>query len=309
MSPRKPWIKRELYNCLACHTSTLTQGVPGHTVRSVMPKPDGTIDVQRESFVTDHTSPIAERWGGWYVTGHAGAMQHMGNAFLRGDELVPNGEANRSILQYDFQTSDWLSPYSDIVALMVLEHQTQMQNTFTLANFTVRRALYDHARAYETQSPDQVKTIPNSATQELAFTIKQAAKKVVDYMLFVNEAKLTSKIKSSTTFAREFTARGPTDKAGRSLRDFNLQSRLFEYPCSYLIYSPTFDALDDELRAAIYLQLWNVLSKNDTTEEYAHLSDDTRKSILEIVQATKEGLPVYWKRADADAAADSFEQR
>lgn len=297
MSPSKPRIKRELYNCLACHTSTMTQGVPGHTVRSVMARPDGTMDVKRESFVTDHTSPIAERWGGWYVTGRHGDMQHMGNAFLRGHELVASVETNRADLNHEFYAEDWLTPHSDIVALMVLEHQTQMQNAFTLADFTVRRELHEHEKSRDTATPGTEHQTPDAAKREIAFMVEQAAKKVVDYMLFVEEARLTSEIKCSTTFTEEFAARGPDDATGRSLRDFDLHSRMFRYPCSYLIYSPAFDALQPELRNAIYRQLWSVLVENNPSNQYAHLSVDTRRAILEILRSTKRGLPNSWSDA------------
>ena len=300
MTPRAAVIKREFYDCLACHASTLTQGVPGHTVRSVIPKPDGTIDIQRRSFVTDHTSPIAERWGGWYVTGKHGEMQHMGNAFLRGNHFMTEGNANRPNLRGDFLTSGWLSPYSDIIALMVLEHQVQMHNTFTHANFKVRQALYDIDKAYRLRNSDP-RPVPPDAKRELQITIKQAAKKVVDYMLFVNEAPLTSKVEASSQFSREFAQRGPRDQNGRSLREFNLQSRLFRYPCSYLIYSPAFDALECSLREQIYLQLWKILATDDATDEYAHLSEDLRASILSILRETKDQLPDYWTTTDASS--------
>ena len=307
MSPTKPHIKRQFYNCLACHTSTMTQGIPGHTVRSVMAKPDGKMDVQRQSFVTDHKSPFAERWGGWYVTGDHGDMRHMGNAFLRGDAMVATGEPNRSKLTHEFYTNDWLSPHSDIVALMVLEHQTQMQNTFTAANFIVRRAIYDHEhRNADDQHEAGDTTVKNGegtrsilkAEQELAFNVSQAAKKVVDYMLFVNEASLTSQIKSSTSFPEDFAARGLADSSGRSLRDFNLRTRMFEYPCSYLIYSPAFNSLEQRLRDEVYLQLWSILTRKHQSKEYAHLSGDLRRAILDILRATKPDLPEYWSEND-----------
>lgn len=294
MSPREPLIKRQLYNCLACHTSTLTQGVPGHTVRSVLPNLDGTIDAQRESFVTDHTSPIAQRWGGWYVTGKHGHMPHMGNAFVRRNRLQTNDNGNRSDLSESFYTRDWLSPHSDIVALMVLEHQTQMHNTFTRANFAVRQAQYDQANVYGPSRDDTSSIVPRDAKQESQLNIKHSAKKVVDYMLFVDEAPLTSEVGPSTEFVREFAARGPMDQNGRSLRAFNLKTRLFQYPCSYMIHSSAFDALEASLREQIYLQLWNVLSKKDQSDEYVHLNDEVRGSILSILRETKRQLPAYW---------------
>jgi hypothetical protein len=303
MTPYKASIERAGYDCLACHTTTLTQGVPGHTVRSVHPMVDGTIDPQKQSFVTDHTSPIGQRWGGWYVTGRHGEMQHMGNAFLRGGRLETRGEPERLNLRDEFHTIDWLSPYSDIVALMVLEHQTQMHNAFTRADFTVRHAVYEHNLAYGLADPDTTKPVPPDAEEELQARISLAAKEVVDYMLFVNEAPLTSEIKGSVVFAGEFTKRGPSDPQGRSLRDLDLRTRLFRFPCSYLIYSPAFDSLGESLRQQIYVRLWSVLQGNDRSDKYKHLDNTVRASIVEILRETKAGLPAYWTKPESQASS------
>ena len=295
MSPRDAYIKRANYECLACHTTTLTQGVPGHTVRSVNPKIDGSMDAQKPSFVTDHTSPFSERWGGWYVTGRSGDMRHMGNSFLRQDQLDTKNNGNRLNLRDEFATSDWLSPYSDIVALMVLEHQTQMHNTFTRANFAVRRAIYEHNTAFPRSDPDSDRTRREESEQELQAVIAQAAREVVDFLLFVNEAPLESEVKGSLVFTSEFSERGPLSNSGRSLREFDLKERLFKYPCSYLIYSPAFDSLEDSLREQIGLRLWAVLKNPDDSERYEHLDAKTRESIVEILRDTKSGLPACWK--------------
>ena len=117
-------------------------------------------------------------------------------------------------------------------------------------------------------------------------------------MLFVNEASLTSQIKSSTTFPEAFAARGLADSSGRSLRDFTLRTRMFEYPCSYLIYSPAFNSLEKRLRDEVYLQLWSILSGKQQSKEYAHLSNDLRRAILDILRATKPDLPEHWSKND-----------
>ena len=75
-------------------------------------------------------------------------------------------------------------------------------------------------------------------------------------MLFRDEARLTDRIKGTSSFASDFAARGPRDSKGRSLRDFDLKTRLFRYPCSYLIYSRAFDSLPDEVKDHIYERLW-----------------------------------------------------
>lgn len=296
MMPWRPKVEQAYYDCLACHATSMTRGIPGHTVRSVFPQVDGTVDSQKKSFITDHTSPIAERWGGWYVTGRHGPMQHMGNAFLRGGGLDTRDNGNRLSLWDDFDTHDYLSPYSDIVALMVLEHQTQMHNAMVRADFSVRQLAYERDADAEAKEEDRLESDAPESTDSTDSTVSTAewnaelqliAKEVVDCLLFCNEAPLTAQISGSVIFADDFTKRGPKDDQGRSLRDFDLKTRMFKYPCSYLIYSPTFDALQNPLREEVCRQLHAVLSGVNQSGEYAHLDSKTRSNILAILQATK----------------------
>jgi hypothetical protein len=283
MSPRRPFMRRENNRCLSCHESSTEQGkVPVHMIRSVMTRSSGKVNLLLDEFVTDHTSPITERWGGWYVTGDVGEMVHMGNSFLEGERLVPRGRRNPDDLIDAFDTKPWPSPHSDLVALMVLEHQTEMHNRLTRANYAVRRAR--HAN-------DEVNDDPS---ETLEHVIENSAKLVVDHLLFVNEAKLASPVRGSTSFADDFAARGPRDQQGRSLREFDLQRRLFRYPCSYLIYSSAFETLDPQLLRGVYAKLWRVLNGQDQSKEYEHLSAPDRAAILEIVRQTKVGLPEDW---------------
>jgi len=127
--------------------------------------------------------------------------------------------------------------------------------------------------------------------------VNNACEPLVEYLLFSGEAKLTAPIVGPTDFAKQFPQRGPRDSKGRSLRDLDLKTRLLRYPLSYLIYSPTFDGLPDLAKQRVYRRLWDVLSGTDTAKEFAHLSADDRKAIVEIVRETKSDLPAYWKRA------------
>lgn len=281
MAPKRPKLQRAFYDCMACHATALTQGVPGHTVRSVIPMIDGSVDAKRESFITDDSSPLAERWGGWYVTGTHGDMTHMGNAFLRGTQFDTRNNGNRPVLRDEFNTQHYLSPYSDIVALMVLEHQTQMHNTMTRADFFVRQL------QHETQGLE----VTDETLREWQVQLRMIAKEVVDRLLFCQEAQLTSPVQGSNAFCEEFTARGPRDSQGRSLRNFDLTSRMFRYPCSYMIYSSSFTALQPALRDEIYAQLQQVLSGQAAGEEYQHLDAQTRQATLSILRETLADFP------------------
>ena len=125
--------------------------------------------------------------------------------------------------------------------------------------------------------------------------IDEAAKEVVDYMLFVDEAPFTDTIRGSTGFAARFAAEGPRDRRGRSLRQLDLERRLLKYPCSYMIYSPQFDALPASARDAIYRRLWQVLSGQEREKPYTRLASTDRRAIVEILRDTKPELPDYFR--------------
>lgn len=278
MNPWRPKIERANYDCLACHATTMTKGIPGHTVRSVMPTYDGNIDSQAESFLTNDRSPFAQRWGGWYVTGVHGSMKHLGNAYLKGGILDTRNSANRKNVNYEFDTSKYLSPYSDIVALMVLEHQTQMHNSFARASFFTRKLLFDaKSVAADGQTKDE---------EVLGAQISMIAEEVVERLLFSDETVLTDEVRGSVVFARDFQSRGRKNSTGRSLRDFDMKTRMFRYPCSYLIYSDAFISLEPKLRAEIVRQTKAVLEQDTTTESMAHLSAEDRTNILSILKET-----------------------
>jgi hypothetical protein len=119
---------------------------------------------------------------------------------------------------------------------------------------------------------------------------------VVDYLLFIDEAKLPGQVQSGSGFAERFSALGLRDRKGRSLYDLDLKQRLMKYPCSYLIYSPAFDALPRAAKDPIYKRLWEVLSGQERAERYrAVLSPADRRAILEILRETKKDLPQYFE--------------
>jgi hypothetical protein len=126
--------------------------------------------------------------------------------------------------------------------------------------------------------------------------INGACESVVQYLLFCDEAELTEPVAGTSDFAKEFAARGPFDSKKRSLREFDLKTRMFRYPMSYVVYSKPFDGMPLEAKERIYLRLWEVLTGKDRSKEFAHLSNGDRRAIREILRDTKPGLPAYWKQ-------------
>jgi hypothetical protein len=113
---------------------------------------------------------------------------------------------------------------------------------------------------------------------------------IVDYMLFVDEARLNSPVRGTLGFEEKFAAQGPFDGKGRSLRQFDLERRIMRYPCSYMIYSAAFEGLPAEAKDAIYRRMWQVLSS-----ENRRLSAQDRRAIVEILRDTKKDLPSYFR--------------
>jgi hypothetical protein len=286
------FVRRD--ECLQCHASPRTLGIPGHLVRSVYPDAEGLPLLQAGSFQTDHASPLRERWGGWYVTGTHGALRHMGNNWVRDvghpDQLDLETGANVTRLQDRVNLSRYARPDSDLVALMVLEHQTKLHNLLTRANWETRIALH--------QQEDMNRALGQPSTYWFDSTRRRIRNQVEDllkYLLFTDELRLEAAVAGTSGFQDEFPKNGPRDRRGRSLRDLDLKTRLFRYPCSFLIYSDAFAALPPAARDQLYLRLHEVLTGKNQSKEFAVLSRDNRTAILEILLDTKSGLPDYWK--------------
>ena len=276
--PQQPTPSPQLLRdnrCLSCHYSVAALGVPGFFARSIPTAATGAPMPWLGNATPDHRTPLEERWGGWYVTGTAGAP-HLGNLLVadpRAQELPARNAAPLGTLEGRFPTQDYPSAHSDVVALLVFEHQARMMNLLTRIGWEAR------VREHERQ-PD-------------AAELRDITRELVDYLLFVDEAQLAP-VRGSSTFATTFAGRGPRDRAGRSLRDLDLQRRLMRYPCSYLIYSPAFDALPPSAKDAIYRRMSEVLSGRDRSPKYSRLSAGDRQAVIEILRETKKDLPSFF---------------
>ena len=272
--------------CVECHISEATLGVPGLAVGSVVTDAAG---VPFSSVPIDHRSQIESRWGGWYVTGDTGAGRHVGNTVATvADEpvlVVDASNLNLRSVEDRFDATGYLTPYSDVAALMVLEHQTHMTNLLTRAGWAFRVA------AFEDRGTRGLLAGP-AATGDAVLTA--AVRALVDYLLFVDEAPLVDAMVGNAGFEAAFERRGPVDRRGRTLRTLDLSERLFRYPCSYMIYTAAFEALPPDAKDAIYRRLWQILSGDDRDPTYAHLSTEDRRNIVDILRDTKPGLPGYF---------------
>ena len=276
-----PQFKRA-FQCLGCHVTGNTLGVPGLLMFSTTRR-----DPSQYSGVPhpiDHSDSLRQRFGGWFVTGSTGSTQHMGN-----DVAPLDGRASRELVSVEglFDADGYRALSSDIVAHLVLTHQAGMINLLTRAGWEAR-AVDPSLHAPFTSTPEQEASI--------AVVMSGVANDVVDYLLFIDEAKLTDRVRGGSGFAERFSSSGPRDRKGRSLYELDLNRRLMKYSCSYLIYSPAFDALPPLAKVPIYRRLWEVLSGQEQDPRYrSALSLADRQSIVEILRDTKKDLPPYFQ--------------
>lgn len=261
-----PHFSRQL-SCLSCHLAWDTLAVPGPLVLSTFPRK--TSRDYANGFAVDHFRDIRERWGGWYVTGRRAPMHHLGNLPLFMPKEQDSPAPIKPTVEGRFDLSGYPTPYSDIVALMVLEHQSHATNLITRLDWEAR---VGHA--------DRVPSAIND---------------LVDYLLFVDEAKILERIEGSSGYAERFQALGPKDAKGRSLREFQLDGRMMKYPLSYMIYVPAIEALPADVKAALFRRLQQVLMGDDASAKFGHLTPAVREAIVEIVRDTKPDLLVSEK--------------
>jgi len=242
--------------------------------------------VAADAGATTDGTPLGKRWGGWYVTGSLGGLQHMGNtttpALLGEMGNVKTYLARTPIVSADgdhdlsrrFDTAPYLSPHSDAVALLVLAHQTSVHNLIT-------------STRYESLKASAYGAAPDGPLPQ---AVAGVAERLLRTMFFAGEAAYPGRVSGTSAFATEFARVGPRDSRGRSLREFDLERRLFKYPFSYLAYSEAFDSLPPNVTAYLSKRVTDVLSGADASADFSHLSAADRQAIREILEATKPAL-------------------
>ena len=289
-----PAIVPETDDCIDCHGGGRQDSVPRLFVRSVFTDDDGFPMLPFGTFNTTASSPLSERWGGWYVTGSTGSQKTMGNTrFKRGDPRDPQPLDDTKFqiksLSEVIEVTPYPSEQSDVVALMVFEHQTEMHNRINRAAHGVKWALRD-----EKIINDALGETPTRHSDSTLRRIASNCEPLVKHLLFSEEFALQAPVEGDPAFQSAFLAQAKVDSKGRSLSDFDLKSRLFKHPCSYLIYAPSFEALPPAAKDYVYKRLVEILKGSDKSKAFAHLSPADRNSIAEILCDTKPEFKVAW---------------
>lgn len=283
-------------DCLRCHGGQFIRDIPGVLARSLATDIYGQPQLQFGSLLVDYTTPISDRWGGWFVTGKHGAAQHRGNSIASGSVGFSPADfiagANVTNLTGRANLAAYMAPGSDILALMVFEYQIAFHNALTRASFHCRQMLaYQRGLQHDLKEPITEEPVYDSCKRVFAHSTQD----LLDALLFKDEAPMPDGgIESLSGFESDFQAHARKDSEGRSLRDFQLLNRLFKYRCSYLIYSPGFTKLQPVLRRMVLERLWRVLTNPSTEPRYAYLADTERSAIRAILQQTVPNLPACY---------------
>jgi hypothetical protein len=268
--------------CLTCHVSASTSEVPGMIARSMFVGSNGDAMPQLGGFFVNHRTPLSQRWGGWFVTGRYvtspyGGVGHMGNVTTAihptSGPATTSNEVFIEWLNSVPETRGYLSAESDIAALLVFDHQMHAINLLTRLNWEARVAASEKGADFRQGA------------------LRDLVNELTDYLLFVDEVPPPARVTPRSGFAERFTAAGPHDQQGRSLRQLDLDRRLLRYPCSYMVYTRAFEHLPPGAREAVYRRMWSILSGQDTSTRYAHLSLEDRRAIIGILRDTKHDLP------------------
>ena len=280
---KHPRLTRDNGSCLQCHESARTLGVPGHLTRSVFPAADGLPHFGHGTVNVDHSTPVAKRWGGWFVSGRV-AMRHRGNA-VGPEDAFARFESGGLAQAYGalFDPVKYLTPHSDVVAHLLLAHQTRVHNSIAKAGIEARNAM-----AYQREMEQLFGESSESLLASVKRRIERPAEQLVRDLLMVGEAPLEGPVQSTSGFAEEFE-REDAEKVGHDpLRELDLQSRLFRYRCSFLIRSRSYAELPERVRRYVRVRFAEILAGRDNSEAFEHLGPQDRNAIREVLERSPD---------------------
>jgi hypothetical protein len=278
-NPTSPMrVERDTNDCLSCHATGRTENVPGLLVRSVYPDDTGNPLLSLGSFTVNGTTPIAERWGGYYVTG-VSQLPHLGNRIYAEDRSIAPAAHQWENLQGKIDLTKYPRSTSDIVSLMVVEHQIQAHNLLTAATMNYNRAQYLAEAVNPESDPDE------GTAGRIA---EDGARRIVECLLFAGEANIGSEgVEGDETFQRQFQEGVPRTKSGESLGDFQLNTRLFKNRCSYMVYSEAFRGLPATVKTRVVAGLRAVLEAAPKDDAYGDMKASERRRVLAILEETE----------------------
>jgi hypothetical protein len=256
--------------CLTCHVSASTLNVPGVIARSNNVAEDGNLLPQADTHDVDQTTAHPDRWGGWFVTSEGEPAPYSQRGHGGNITYTPQGNTSNQVFTEWMRASPEERRYpltsSDTVALLAFDHQSRAINLITRLDWEARIAGEGAA-----SSP----------------AIRSLVDDLAAYLLFVDEAAMPVPLTPLPGFAEHLRARTPADSRGRSFGQLDLATRLLRYPCSYMVYSASFDALPRDVRRAVYGRMREILSGVRVPAAYARVAPEDRRAVEEILRETK----------------------
>ena len=261
-----PIVAERSTRCMNCHSGADVRGVPGIVIKSVVPGPTGgSLDAFRTE-ETGHSIPFTNRFGGWYLTGASGISNHWANTVGR----FQGGQIVRRDLAFgeEFDLRRYPVPVSDLLPHLIQEHQAGFVNRVLEGGYRARAALH---------AAKGGASVDRGALATLA-------REIARYILFADEAALPAPVQGDPDYRRDFSVNRLPDAAGRSLKDLDLQSRMFKYRCSYMIYSPLFTSLPGEFKTLVVAEIHAALDGRSALG--SHLPEAERAAIRTILAET-----------------------
>ncbi|WP_395737057.1 hypothetical protein [Prosthecobacter sp.] len=264
--------------CMNCHAGNATRRLPGLIAESLLVSRAGSSLETYRRDVQGHQIPLEDRFGGWHLTGEHNLTQNHANVMG-----IPNAGKNQIVSVDPGQYSDLslhLLPTSDILPNLTNEHQMGFENRLVYAIYTVRQLKHEG------------KGMLGAAAKA---EIEERAQELARYIMFADEAKFPTKgMVGDPAYVRDFLRDRKTSKAGLSLKDLDLKTRMFKYRCSYMIYTDTWKHAPKELKDRIYYHMALYL-REAPDAQHAHLAAAERVAIRSILKDTMTDLPAWWR--------------
>jgi hypothetical protein len=272
-----PGVQRST-KCMNCHAGNATRRLPGLIAESLLVSQAGSSLETYRRDVQGHQIPLEDRFGGWHLTGDHNLSSHKANVM----GLARNGKIEKTAVPPG-QFSDLglhLLPTSDILPHLIHEHQIGFENRLVYAIYTVRQLKHENRGM-----------LGGAAKAE----IEERAQELARYIMFADEAKFPSRgITGDPAYAQDFLRDRKVTKAGLSLKDFDMKTRMFKHRCSFMLYTDTWKQAPKELKERIYYHMALYL-REQPDSQHAHLSPPERMAIRGILKETMTDLPAWWR--------------
>lgn len=264
--------------CMNCHAGNATRRLPGLIAESLLVSQAGSSLETYRRDVQGHQIPLENRFGGWHLTGEHNLTDNKANVM----GLTRNGRIEKTpVPPGQFSNLDLhLLPTSDILPHLVHEHQMGFENRLVYAIYTMRQLKAENKGLMSAEGKAE---------------IEERAQELARYIVFADEAKFPAKgIVGDPKYAEDFLRDRKMTKAGLSLKDFDMRTRIFKHRCSFMLYTDTWKHAPRELKDRVYYHMAGYL-RDQPDAQHAHIPPAERLAIRSILKETVTDLPSWWR--------------